>query len=208
MEPTGETSEARRRTAIESELRRLEESATYSSQMQFEQTKLWRTVNLGLGLPASMLAAVSGATALASTTGRLTAGVLALAAAGFGAVLTTVNASHRMNQAASAANAYLEIQTAARQAREIDLPVLSIEEARATLAELLSLNAWCRHGVSALKVSPVSVSTPSIRWGRYWISRRPRRTALMRWSGSVNAVLASLRRSSDQIPSTGLRSGQ
>ncbi len=104
--------------------------------MQFEQTKLWRSVNLGLGLPASMLAAISGATALASATGRLTAGVLALAATGFGAALTTVNASHLMNQAASAAKAYLEIQTAARQAREIDLPVLSIEEARTTLAEL------------------------------------------------------------------------
>lgn len=136
MEPNGARSEPRRRTAIEAELHRLEESATYSSQMQFEQAKLWRGVNLGLGLPASTLAAVSGATALASTAGRLAAGVLALAAAGFGAVLTTVNSSHRMNQSASAANAYLEIQTAARQAREIDLPVLSIEEARGVLAEL------------------------------------------------------------------------
>ena len=60
----------------------------------------------------------------------------ALVAAGMGAILTTLNASHRMNQAASAANAYLEIQTAARQAREIDLPRWTWEEARAELAEL------------------------------------------------------------------------
>jgi len=130
--------DAMRRQAIETELRRVEESAKYSAQIQFEQTKQWRGVNLGLGLPASALAAVSGATALASTTGRFVAGVLALASAGFGAILTTLNAAHRMNRASAAANAYLEIQTAARQAREVDLPSWSIEEARNALAELTS----------------------------------------------------------------------
>jgi hypothetical protein len=108
----------------------------YSAQIQFEQAKRWRTVNLGLGVPASVLAAVSGATALAATTGRIVAGVLALAAAGFGAMLTTMNSSHRMNQASAAANAYLEIQTAARQACQIDLPEWTLDEARSALAEL------------------------------------------------------------------------
>lgn len=125
-----------RRKAIEAELLRLEESAMYSSQAQFEETKHWRGVNLSLGLPASLLAAAAGATALAATAGRVTAGILAIAAAGFGAVLTTVNASHHMNQASSAANAYLEIQTAARQARGIDLPYMSIDDARQILAEI------------------------------------------------------------------------
>ena len=122
--------------AIERELCRVEESAKYSAQIQFEQTKQWKGVNLALGVPASLLAAVSGATALAATTGRVVAGVLALCSAAFGGVLTTVNAAHRMNQAAAAANAYLEIQTAARQAREIDLPLWEPDEARAALAEL------------------------------------------------------------------------
>ncbi|MFF2613433.1 SLATT domain-containing protein [Kitasatospora sp. NPDC058046] len=134
-EPDGPP-EAARRSAIEAELKRLEESAMYSGQMQFEMTKQWRGVNLGLGLPASVLAAISGAAALASTAGRVPAGILALVASGLGAILTTINASHRMNQAAAAANAYLEIQTAARQAREIDLSYWSIDEARQALAEL------------------------------------------------------------------------
>ena len=108
----------------------------YGAQMQFEQSKLWRSVNLGLGVPASVLAAASGATALASTTGRVIAGVIALVAAAFGATLTTVNASHRMNTAANAANGYLEIQTAARQLREIDVPLMALDDARAALAEL------------------------------------------------------------------------
>ena len=93
-------------------------------------------MNLGLGVPGSLLAAVSGATALASSSGRFTAGVIALVSAGFGAVLTTLNGSHRVNQSTSAANAYLEIQTAARQIREIDLPDLSLEQARTALADL------------------------------------------------------------------------
>jgi hypothetical protein len=130
------TSDGSRRQAIADELHRIEESCMYSAQIQFEQTKQWRAVNLGLGVPASVLAAVAGATALAATTGRIAAGIIALAAAGFGAVLTTVNAAHRMNTASSAANAYLEIQTAARQAREIDLPMWDLDEARAALGEL------------------------------------------------------------------------
>lgn len=125
-----------RRKAIEAELLRLEDSAMISSQGQFEETKYWRRINLSLGLPASLLAAAAGATALAATAGRVTAGILAIAAAGFGAVLTTVNAAHRVNQASSAANAYLEIQTAARQAREIDLPYMSLDDARQVLAEI------------------------------------------------------------------------
>lgn len=129
-------SEESRREAISKELHRIEESCQYSAQIQFEQTKQWRAVNLWLGLPASMLAAVAGATALADTAGRIAAGIIALIAAGFGAVLTTVNAAHRMNRASSAANAYLEIQTAARQARELDLPGWDLDEARAALGEL------------------------------------------------------------------------
>jgi len=134
-EPPGAETEVRRK-AIEDELRRLEESSMYSGQIQFEAAKQWRSINLTLGIPASVLAAVSGATALAATTGRIVAGILALVSAAFGAILTTVNAAHRMNQSAAAANAYLEIQTAARQTRLIDLSYMNIDDVRAILGEL------------------------------------------------------------------------
>lgn len=125
-----------RRKKIEDELKRLEESAMYSAQIQFEAAKQWRSVNLALGIPASVLAAVSGAATLAATTGRVFAGILALASAAFGGILTTINAAHRTSQATTAANVYLEVQTAARQARLIDLSSQTAEEARATLAAL------------------------------------------------------------------------
>ncbi|WP_336048782.1 hypothetical protein [Streptomyces sp. CA2R101] len=82
------------------------------------------------------MAAISGIVALVSATGRVAADVIGLVASGFGAILTTVNASHWMNQAAASGNAYLEIQTAARQAREVDLPYFAIEEARQVLVEI------------------------------------------------------------------------
>lgn len=108
----------------------------YAAQTQFEATKKWRGVNLWLGIPASALAAVAGASVLATQEGRLFAGIAALGGAALGTILTTVNATQRMNQAAAAANAYLEIQGAARQARLIDLPGQELDAARAALAEL------------------------------------------------------------------------
>lgn len=124
------------RQAIEGELQRLEESAMYSAQGQFEEAKKWRGINFGVGVPTSVFAAISGALVLADAPWSVLAGVLALAAAAGGAILTTVNAAQRMNQASSAGNAYLEVQTAARQSRLIDLPQLALDDARATLSEL------------------------------------------------------------------------
>ncbi|WP_329249165.1 SLATT domain-containing protein [Streptomyces sp. NBC_01478] len=125
-----------RRSAIVDELRRLEESAMYSAQMQFETAKYWRGVHLMMGIPTSLLAAVAGTTALVESTGRIAAGILALVSAGLGAVMTTVNAPQRMAHATTCANTYLEVQTAARQTRAVDLPSMPIADARATLAEL------------------------------------------------------------------------
>ncbi|MFF9070259.1 SLATT domain-containing protein [Streptomyces sp. NPDC014891] len=126
----------RRLRSVEAEFRRLEESAMWSAQCQFEEGKRWRATHWLLGLPATLLAAVAGTTALVESTGATAAGILALLSAGLGAVLTTVNAPQRATQAITAANAYLAIQTAARQHREIDLPDWSPVEAREALAAL------------------------------------------------------------------------
>jgi hypothetical protein len=122
--------------AIRNELSRIEESAKLSAQAQFEQAKYWRAVNLILGVPAGVLAAVAGATALASTTGRVAAGVIALVAAGLSAITTTLNSAQRIEQGQAAGNLYLALQSDARIARETDLPRQSFDEARAALAEL------------------------------------------------------------------------
>lgn len=107
--------------SIKAELQRIEESATYSAQGQFEQAKLWRGLNLAIGAPAAALAGIAGATALASTSGRIAAGIIALVAAGLGAVAASLNAAQRIEQAQSAANRYLSLQSDARIAHLVDL---------------------------------------------------------------------------------------
>ncbi|MGI5187159.1 SLATT domain-containing protein [Promicromonospora sp. CA-289599] len=124
------------RCELRDELDRLEERATWSSQGQFEQAKSWRALNVWLGAPVAAMAAVSGALVLASNELNLLGGGLALAAAAGGAVLTAVNPSTRADRASAAANAYLEIQTAARQLRLIDLPTRDTTDARQDLSEL------------------------------------------------------------------------
>ncbi|WP_167349428.1 SLATT domain-containing protein [Streptomyces durhamensis] len=121
--------------AIAQEADRIHESALWSAQGQFEQAKLWRLINLTLGVPAAALAAISGGTALGGDLG-VWPGVLALISAAFSATLTTVNASRRMTQAQASANAYLQLQTAARQFLTIDLADMSHEDARDTLRNL------------------------------------------------------------------------
>lgn len=118
------------------EMHRIHESSMWSSQAQFEQMKLWRSMNILLGVPAAVLAAVSGGTGLAADQAMTLPSVLALLAAGFGAALTTLNPSRRVSQAQASANAYLELQTEARQLLTIDLPVSSREESRERLATL------------------------------------------------------------------------
>ncbi len=134
--PPDTPADAERRREIGAELSRIEESAKYSAQSQLEQAKQWRLVNLGLGVPTSVFAAISAAMVVAPDEYDLIAAGLALLAAAGGAVLTTLNAAHRMNQASSAGNAYLEIQGRARQARLVDLPYQDIDDARSKLEEL------------------------------------------------------------------------
>lgn len=123
-------------TPTAKELHRLHEALMWSSQVQFEQMKLWRAMNILLGTPAAVLAAVAGGTGLAAEGSGAVPSVLALLAAGFGAALTTLNPSRRVSQAQASANAYLELQTLTRQLLTIDLLQLNADEAREQLASI------------------------------------------------------------------------
>jgi hypothetical protein len=125
-----------RLTTIAEELERQEEDATYASQSQFEMSKFWRWWHWLLGIPAAALAAVAGFTGLASVAGRVPAAVMALIAAALGGILTTVEPNKRVRQGQSAGAAYNEVRVAARQARRVDLPSLSLEDARTRLHDL------------------------------------------------------------------------
>jgi hypothetical protein len=122
-------------TPIAEEINRIHESVLWSSQCQFEQMKLWRSLNLIFGVPAAALAAVAGGKGLAGDH-SLTPGILALLSAGFGAALTTLNPSRRVTQSQASANAYLELQTLARQLLLVKLIDLSKQDAMSELDAL------------------------------------------------------------------------
>jgi hypothetical protein len=121
---------------IASELHRLHESCLLSAQGQFELGKQWRAANLVLGVPAAVLAAIAGGTGLAASGKSVKSSVYALFAAGFGAALTTLNPSRRVALAQASANAYLEIQTSARQCLTIDLKKADYKVSRERLDKL------------------------------------------------------------------------
>jgi hypothetical protein len=131
-----DTGESVRRRALLREISEVENRSMWSAQGQFEQAKGWQSLNLWLGSLAAGCAAVSGALVLSSAGLDIFGGVLALVAAAGGAVLTVVNASQRATKATAAANAYLEIQNAARRARMVDAPWMDVEEGRAILQGL------------------------------------------------------------------------
>jgi hypothetical protein len=147
-------------SAIENELARIEEAARYSAQSQFVQAKTWRLVNLVIGIPSAVLAAIAGGTILASTGYRALAGILALASAGLGAIVTTLNAARRAEQAHVSANSYLGLENDARVARTVDLPRLSFDDARSALKELEGRRSEINQGAEI----------PS--WIAYWRGRR------------------------------------
>jgi hypothetical protein len=145
---------------IAREIDRMHESVLWSAQGQFEQMKLWRAMNGVLGVPAAALAAISGGTSLAAERVTRTPGVLALIAAGLGAVLTTLNPSRRVSQSQAAANAYLELQTNARQLLTIDLLTLTSTDAR---QQLLTLTG---------KRDEINRTADPPSWYAHWRARR------------------------------------
>lgn len=122
--------------AISRQLSKIEEAVMWSAQGQLEAAKLWRTVNLCVGVPAAILAAIAGVTALVSTTGRIVAGIVAIVAAGLGAVVPSLNAPKRAEVAEAAGDKYLAIQQDAAIARDVDLPGRHVNDSRQILSQL------------------------------------------------------------------------
>ncbi|NEW72270.1 SLATT domain-containing protein [Streptomyces rhizosphaericus] len=126
------------REELTKEAKRIEESAMWSGQSQFEQSKIWRGTNLWLGTPATALAAIAGAASLVSTAGRYWAAIAALLSAALSAIMTSLGLARRIEEAQVAANAYLALQQDARLFYKVDLQVHEYDEARAALGELVA----------------------------------------------------------------------
>jgi hypothetical protein len=127
------------------ELSRLKESARWSSQSQFEQSKFWRGWNLWLGIPSFVLGAASGATVLGDYAPAPVVGALALGGATLAGVMTILSAERRSDRAATDANAFHDIQGEARQFLLVDLAKANEPDARKRLGDLTQRYAEIRH---------------------------------------------------------------
>ncbi|HWJ96634.1 MAG TPA: SLATT domain-containing protein, partial [Acidimicrobiales bacterium] len=127
-----------RRTRLREEAQRVEESAMYSAQSQFEYSKTWRRVDRWLGGAAAVLAAASAAGGLSEVLSAQWAGVIALAAAGTAAVAASLGAPKAKDRAFSSANALLALQQDARIFINLDLDELSDDDAREQLRTLVA----------------------------------------------------------------------
>jgi DNA-binding SARP family transcriptional activator len=122
---------------IRNEAARVLEAATYSSETQFEYSKRWRRVDRWIGSVAAALAAVAGVGGLSQVFSARWAGLIAVLAAGTGAVAASIGAPQTKEKASGSATAYRALQQDARMFLTIDLGILPEDEARARLQELV-----------------------------------------------------------------------
>jgi hypothetical protein len=124
------------RVAVSAELLRIEDICSRAARAQSETVKIWRVVSLWLGSSAVLAAGVSGGLVLSGDRHPVVAGSLALAAALLTTVVSIVGPARKESQATEAAKAYQSVETAARQARQVDLPGQGFAQARQGLGEL------------------------------------------------------------------------
>lgn len=131
------------------ELSRLEESARWSSQNQFEQGKFWRGCNLALGVPASILGLASGGAAITELLPAWIVGTATLTAAALTGIMTVLSAERRAHRAQTCANAFHDIQDDARRMLLMDLRTMNVNTARGELRILTDRYSETRHTADA-----------------------------------------------------------
>lgn len=125
------------RDELSKEANRVHESATYASETQFEYAKRWRRVDRWIGSASAAVAAVAGIGGLSQVFSARWAGFIAVLAAGMGAVAASIGAPQTKEKAAGSATSYRALQQDARIFLNIDLAILSDDDARTQLQQLI-----------------------------------------------------------------------
>ena len=107
------------RDSLATEASRIEEDCIYSARGHFEAAASWRRVHYGIGVPATVLAAVAGGSAVAENLSL--AAICSLVVAALSALAVFLNPSDRSHQHHAAGTRFNEVRNRARVFREIDL---------------------------------------------------------------------------------------
>jgi len=106
-------------SALRCEAARIEEDATYSSKSHFNAAGTWERRHYWLGIPATVLAAVAGASLLKSY--PVLASVFALLASLLTGLMTFLNPNERAAMHRVAGGQFLALRNDARLFREVEL---------------------------------------------------------------------------------------
>ena len=117
--------------------RRVEEDSLYSSKGHFYAAQFWTNFHLWIGIPAAVLAAVAGVTALSDH--EIIAGILAIIVSALGAISTFINPNEKANTHHNAGNQYNALKNRSRIFCEIDTNMKTEEELLKNLQELSKL---------------------------------------------------------------------
>jgi len=143
---------------IAEEVHRLWWWAQMAGQVQFQSNHIWRVVHWATGGAASVLAAATGASALADLVDRVWVGIGSLIAAVLAATASVAAAKERAVAAAGSGNAYIELRDDARQLLQVDLEHMDRAAARKALSELTARY----HAVNLAAEPPLSIAAWSV----------------------------------------------
>ncbi|MGE3796396.1 MAG: SLATT domain-containing protein [Thermomicrobiales bacterium] len=122
---------------MEIELDRVREDATFSAKGHFNASMRWGQANYILGVPAAVLSAIAGVSALSQFNHHNTvAGVLAIIVAAITGISTFLNPSERAANHYTFGNRFNSLKNRCRLVVEIDGPTMASSSLRARLAEL------------------------------------------------------------------------
>jgi SMODS and SLOG-associating 2TM effector domain family 4 len=109
-------------TDLIKEARRIEEDCLYTAKAHFEAAQMWRNLHLWIGIPAGVLAAVAGASALSQFDNHnILAGVVSIIVVALTAISTFLNPNEKAQAHLSAGNRYNALKNQVRIFHEIDV---------------------------------------------------------------------------------------
>lgn len=128
----------RHRYAVRSQLSQIVNRANREAGVASGRARAWSSLYFLVGLSAAILAAVAGATALASTAGRVPAGIIALISAGLTAAATFLDSTTRQTSSENLAAGWQVLANDAESNLVVDLEndEWVVQESRVQLQDL------------------------------------------------------------------------
>ena len=144
----------------------LEAEAERQSLIYARRTRFYSSLYYLFGLPAAILAAIAGATALASTTGRFIAGIIALTSSALSAAVVFLDSGKQRERAAQTSTYWDDLYNEIHVARLTRLIGYDVESGPRALNSFYTTASSIRAGRNPADHAAPSAPTPGDIGGR------------------------------------------